>query len=362
MTFPAVAFSMIAFVLGELCSLYEENPAGLAGAVSLSAFVMSGLPSLAWSRFAGPGSRTLRSSWRHEGRIRMLMMLNGFWQRSVIALACGLAACVDRSSAAPEPLESDICVVAEGPKPLTDLPEASGLTLSRRTPGVLWSHNDSGQPVLFAFDTSGRPRGRVRLPNAAVEDWEDVTAAPCPAGNCLYVADIGDNNLERRRMTVYRIPEPQAEDGESANVETFTAVYPDGPHDAEALFVATEDMYIITKDASAALYRFPKPLRAGTDMTLERVAELPLRRVTDAEVSADGAWVAVRTTDEVAFYRGADIVRGGSPSAIVSLRPLNEPQGEGVALDANGMLYLTSEAGGGRRAGSLTTLRCTLPK
>jgi uncharacterized protein YjiK len=43
----------------------------------------------------------------------------------------------------------------------------------------------------------------------------------------------------------------------------------------------------------------------------------------------------------------------------VPLQSLKERQGEGVALDANGMLYLTSE---GERAGSVRTLRCTLPK
>jgi hypothetical protein len=250
-------------------------------------------------------------------------------------------------------------MVADGPKPLPNLPEASGAALSRRTPGLLWSHNDSGEPLLFAFDTSGALRGRVRVPNTAVEDWEDVSAARCPAGNCLYIADIGDNERVRRQVSVYRIPEPQAEDKQSDAAEVFTAAYPDGPHDAEALFIVGDNAYIVTKGASTTLYRFPTPMRAGTQMKLERVAELPLKRVTDAETSPDGAWVAIRTGEEVAFYRAADLARGGSAAVTVPLQSLKEPQGEGVALDGGGMLYLTSEGG---RAGSLTTLRCTLPK
>ena len=41
----------------------------------------------------------------------------------------------------------------------------------------------------------------------------------------------------------------------------------------------------------------------------KKVAELPLKRVTDAETSSDGAWVTVRNGEEVAFYRAADVAR-----------------------------------------------------
>lgn len=289
------------------------------------------------------------------------MMRRRFWFRTAIGLAFGLAACADGTAATtPGADDTGICTVADGPRTLADVPEASGVTLSRRTPGLLWSHNDSGPPVLFAFDAAGQARGRVRIPNAAVDDWEDVTAARCAAGNCLYVADIGDNNSARPRITLYRLPEPQPGQQEAPTAEIFTATYPEGARDAEALFVAGDDVFIITKEATAGLYRFPKPLRAGTDMRLERVAELPLKLVTDAEASADGAWVAVRTKDELVFYRTTDLVRGNAGSGItVSLRSLDEPQGEGVALDEKGTVYLTSEGGG--RGGSLRALRCTLP-
>jgi hypothetical protein len=92
---------------------------------------------------------------------------------------------------------------------------------------------------------------------------------------------------------------------------------------------------------------------------MERVTTLPMPRVTDAETSTDGAWVAIRTGSDVAFYRAAEISRGGAAAVTAPLDAVREPQGEGVALDASGTLYLTSE---GQRAGSLTALRCTLPK
>src|SRR6185503_14866394 len=99
---------------------------------------------------------------------------------------------------------------------MPEIPETSGLAVSRRNPGLLWSHNDSGSAaVLFALDTAGAVRGRVRVP-VRTRDWEDVSAARCPSGDCLYVADIGDNKGARRTVQIYRVPEPAVGDSETA--------------------------------------------------------------------------------------------------------------------------------------------------
>ena len=285
-------------------------------------------------------------------------MVNGLPPLTVMGCACLLTACaVDRPASADR--VNDVCMPAGASRTLRELPEASGVTLSRRTPGTLWSHNDSGAPVVFALSTSGAVRGRVQVSNAAVHDWEDVTTGPCPAGNCLYIADIGDNNTARRTLTIYRVPEPLPGDGKTAPAERFTLRYPDGAHDAEALFVTPDaGVFLITKGASATLYRAPEQLRTDAPMTLDRVADLPMKRVTDADVSADGKWVAVRTNEEVAFYRTADLVNGRGEAVRVSLSALKEPQGEGVALASDGTLYLVSEGGGG---GRFNTMRCALP-
>src|SRR5437867_6651927 len=86
--------------------------------------------------------------------------------------------------------DSPSCRVAAGPVALGELPEASGVAVSRRSPGVLWEINDSGQPLLFALDPSGAVKGRVRVTGAAVEDWEDLEVGRCPGGSCIYVVVI----------------------------------------------------------------------------------------------------------------------------------------------------------------------------
>jgi hypothetical protein len=262
------------------------------------------------------------------------------------------------------------CRLAAGPSALGELPEASGVAVSRRATDVLWAMNDSGQPLLFALDPSGAIKGRVRVAGAAVGDWEDVAVGPCPGGSCIYVADIGDNNASRSHVTIYRVPEPSPRDTETAVAEAFHATYPDGPQDAEAFFVSNAGLFIVTKGerGPVALYRFPSDLRAGATVRLQRVGR-PLvaqkatakNRVTGAASSPDGRWVALRTHDGIMFFRADRLVAGNwQNGGHVDLRALRERQGEGISIGADGTVYLVGEGGGNSRAGSLARLNCTL--
>jgi hypothetical protein len=251
-------------------------------------------------------------------------------------------------------------VLVRGPAMLSGIPEASGLAVSRRTPGVLWSHNDSGNAaVLFAFDTAGTILGRVRVP-IRTQDWEDISSAQCPSGDCLYLADIGDNRLARRSVKIYRVPEPAPGDTDTASPEVFSVTYADGPHNAEAMFVAGDDVFIITRDRKGSLYRSSASPSDRHELTLHLIGDLGLGAVTDAETSRDGESVVVRTSHEAVLYRTADLIRGVSaPYLRISIDGLKEPQGEGVALDGS-MLYLSSEGRAWDRAGRLLGLRCHL--
>ena len=122
---------------------------------------------------------------------------------------------------------------------IPELPEASGVAVSRRSPGRLWAHNDSGDAVLVALDTGGSVTGRVRVSGVKVDDWEAVAVGACPGGSCIYIADIGDNDADRKRITIHRVPEPSTEDSVAVK-DTFHATYPDGAQDAETLIVAQD--------------------------------------------------------------------------------------------------------------------------
>jgi hypothetical protein len=252
---------------------------------------------------------------------------------------------------------------------LDGLPEASGLAASRKSPGRLWTHNDSGDPVIHAIDTKGRVAGLVTLTGAALDDWEAIALGPCDSGDCLYIGDIGDNDATRADITIYRVPEPAQASG-SANVTgVFRAIYPDGKHDAEALLVAPDGtLHIMTKGdtGSVALYRFPRDLRDDAVMRLERVGE-PLSkdkpasdaRITDGAVAPDGSRVVLRTKTAMTFYAAADFFKGTfTETGRVDLKPLGEPQGEAVAFGPGNTLFVAGEGGGKSQPGTLAELSC----
>ena len=284
--------------------------------------------------------------------------LRGLWQLGAAAV-CVLGALFLVAAVSPERTAGP-CTVVAGPAAMSDVPEASGLAVGRRRPGLIWTHNDSGNdPVLFALDESGTIQGRVRLP-IKTRDWEDISSAPCPQGDCLYIGDIGDNGLDRRSVAVYRVAEPDPDAARTGRPDIFTITYPDGPHNAEALFVIGDYLFIVTRDRVGAVYRSSSVLAGGVTVKLEHVVDLGLVGVTDAEASADERQVAIRTSDDVVIYQTADLV--GSTAAPkgtrISIQGLREPQGEAVAIGNDGTLYLASEGRPWNRAGRFLSMRC----
>ncbi len=290
---------------------------------------------------------------------------NGTSGALVVAAALGTAMTAEAQQSAAH------CKPATTLQRLPELPEGSGLAASRRTPGRFWSHNDSGEPVLFALDGNGRLTGRLSISGATVEDWEAVAVGPCESGSCIYIADIGDNEGERQRITVYRIAEPADASGSAKVADTLHATYPDGSHDAEALLVTPDGrLLIVTKGdgGPVSLYRFPTELGTGTTRRLERVggprdAREPAEndRITDGAVSPDGQWIVLRTTQALAFFRAADLLAGKWREAgRVALGSVGEPQGEGVTFASNDSVYLMSEGGGKKQPGAFARLTCTL--
>jgi len=272
-------------------------------------------------------------------------------------------------SAGAQSAPSPACKPAGSLMRLAGLSEASGLVASRATPGRLWAHNDSGAAEIFALDAKGKVAGRVSLSGATVTDWEAMASGACGKGTCLYVADIGDNDAKRKDVTIYRIPEPSTTDGSVKVDGTFRATYPDGAHDAEALLAASDGrLYIVTKGdtGDVSLYRFPAELRTGTTMSLERVGAALSKgqpaanaRITDGAISADGAWVALRTKTALIFYRASQFLSGEfQETGRMDLTTLGEPQGEAVAFGPSNTVYIAGEGGGKSQPGTLVALSC----
>ena len=288
---------------------------------------------------------------------------------SLLAVSFALAATAAVSAA------QHSCRVAGEAVNLQGLNEASGIAVSRRTAGILWSHNDSGEPALIAVSADGTTRGRVYV-SGGDGDWEDVAVGPCPQGSCVYIGDIGDNDGRRREVFIYRMPEPDTGANVSVRAESMRLTYPDGPRDAEAMVVMSDGtLFIVSKGeaGAVALYRVPKPFENGARAQLERVTTLVepaggstgrvarRSRVTGAGSSPDGRWVVLRTLDTIAFYE-AETFSAGNPRVAFrfDVSGAGERQGEGVAIGDDGTVWLASEGGGNNRPGTIARLECTL--
>lgn len=274
------------------------------------------------------------------------------------------------------------CEIAEAPLPDPDgicsppslqvelpaaLQETSGVAASRVNPGVFWTHNDSGGPVaLFAVDSSGSILATVRVRDAANRDWEDLAIGPCTPGgaDCLWIAEVGDNGERHRNVAVYRVPEPALKDTVSPPATIFRFTYPDGPRDAEAMFVTDRGVFVVNKGRSDAieLFRLTPPYDPSATVTLTRVQGLAppptsvSSQVTAAAADPSGQRAVVRTYTELRFFEfaGDTLARTGQPASIVASAQL---QGEGVDFAGSGRFVLTSESQGTRPA-SLALLAC----
>jgi hypothetical protein len=258
------------------------------------------------------------------------------------------------------------------------LGESSGVAVSRAHPGVFWTHGDGEESVLYAVDASGALLGTFRLP-VQLRDWEDVAIGTCGAGDCLYLADSGNNDEEGSGLRMLRVAEPDPRgDGTLADVGTVLYELPSGGRDIEAIFVLPgERVYFVSKGRShpVTVYRADDPLtesaiiRAGEPDTViplldvQRLSDGPrftTRQVTGASASPDGELIAIRTYETVTFYRPAGDTLAAIEGSTLNLRSLGEPQGEGVGIGDDGLVALTSEAGPLRQEGSLALVRCRL--
>ena len=239
--------------------------------------------------------------------------------------------------------------------------ELSGLAASRRYPGLLWGHNDSGDTArIFAINADGETVATVNFTGLEARDWEDMTFA----GGWIYVAEIGDNFEVNENIKIYRLHEPdlnpdklgQDIDLKKGSWETMTLSYPDGARNAETL-AATPDghLLIVSKNKkSSNFYALKRPWSNGQVAVLDKIFEnLDIgetgwltRLVTGGDLSPDGRELTIITYAQLYQF---DLAR---PYDFKSLQLKNPrvrdlpplKQAESVCYSADGRrLWVSSE-------------------
>jgi hypothetical protein len=220
--------------------------------------------------------------------------------------------------------------------------ESSGLALSRRHPGVVWTHNDSGdQARLFAVGSDGRTRAVLTLTGVEARDWEAVAAGRDDRGRpALFAADIGDNNGVWPEVAVYRVAEPATLRDATVRAARYRLRYADGPHNAEALLIdpRSNRLYVATKaESGGGLYRAPARLDPTGVNVLHRLARVP-PVVTDGGFLPSGRGFVLRDYQQ-AFVYSAPGRRVGAFDLPLQF------QGESLAVTADGRSLLAGSEG-----------------
>ncbi len=233
--------------------------------------------------------------------------------------------------------------------------EASGIAASRKYPGVLWTHNDSGDlPRLFAVEADGSHRGIFTLDGVNARDWEDIAVGPGPVDGeqYIYIGEIGDNNARYDLKYIYRLIEPKVSlNGKPAEtkIEMFDRItfrYPDGNRDAETLMVdpRTRDIYIVSKrEDCVRVYRLPYPQPTVEPLVPKHVATIDLTQAVGGDISADGSEILIKNYTNMYYWKRPET---GDLWQAFDIKPavvpyIPEPQGEAVAWKSDGSGYYT---------------------
>ena len=241
----------------------------------------------------------------------------------LIVLVFLLASCSEQAGETNQRAEKAFIEVT-GELENKNLNEASGLARSYRASGTLWAINDDGGPSVYAFDDTGKHLGKVKLRDADNKDWEDLASFELDGEPYLLAADIGDNDAQRKKRSLYVIREPDPKE-DKVDVEwRIDFTYPDGPRDAEAIAVDVENerVLLLTKrELPAVLYELP--LRSGPGGVLEArligpVASLPRPTASDTanaralddwhwqptamDIAPDGSFAVILTYAAVYYY------------------------------------------------------------
>lgn len=237
--------------------------------------------------------------------------------------------------------------------------ESSGLATSRLHPGVLWTHNDSGNsPRIYAIGKDGSTDAALTLRGEPNVDWEAIATTTGKTGQTLLaIADIGDNNAVRSSVRIALVTEPQKLRTASVTpVRVLRLRYPGGPRDAEALLADPRDgrLYLVSKSLfGSELYAVPKSVWPGQAVgagrvspvtTMTKVASMSAGLITDGTFLPNGRML-LRGYGKVFVMDRPQAARNHRIATLADATLPAQEQGESITVTDDGRRALIGSEG-----------------
>lgn len=187
------------------------------------------------------------------------------------------------------------------------------MAASRRYPGLIYAHNDSGDtPRVFLLNQRGETVATIALKGAYARDWEDMAVGD----DGVYVGDIGDNLGLRDAVQIYRFAEPSLNPqklGQSLEVRPQVGAFrmPGTPRDAETLLIAPGGQVRILSKSTDGSALFGADFKPGKTQNLQAVgAKMQFgaygfltKLATGGDFSPDGRKLVVTTYAQLYEWR-----------------------------------------------------------
>ncbi|WMI66183.1 hypothetical protein RBH94_03255 [Aestuariibaculum sp. YM273] len=233
-----------------------------------------------------------------------------------------------------------LSVVADIPN---NLKEVSGNEITTNS-NLIWVIEDAGnRNNVYGLNDKGYIVKDIDVKNVNNLDWEDLTTDK--EGN-LYIGDIGNNDKNRKWLSILKISNPEAiEDETTAEVIKFKLPKGEKPKDFEAMFLFNNFFYLFSKESGKAiLIKVPNIIGKHT---AEILTEFNLNGkhnyITSADISEDGktvvllnhekVWILTNFTDDNFF--------GGK---LTKLPFEHDSQKEGVCFEDDNNILITDES------------------
>lgn len=242
-----------------------------------------------------------------------------------------IAALAGRSEAATTPeARGEVVSTIDDPR----ITEASGMAISRDDDDLAYVVNDSDQAQeLYAVEIStGDVVGVTRVTGGT---WVDTEALAIDDDGTLWIADTGDNLVQRTDAALYALPEPGRGDS-TVEATRYPVAFDDGSEDAEALLVqpGTGAKFLVSKGFVAGdVYALPADLSTTRTSVARKVARAP-GVVTDGSFLPDGSRALLRTYGDVREVDASD----WSEIRRTEVAPLQQSETLAVAADGGSVL------------------------